>query len=397
MSLKEWHAFQDGVRWRLTPEGVEIDGTGVERTRGAPATVTRVWEAYAAEINRSARSYQVPCVLIVATICTESGGDASAVRLEPGYRSDDETPNKVSPGLMQTLISTAREALQMSFDRQFLLVPGNSIAAGTAYIARQAKLTQLDPPLVAAAYNAGRLAYQAGERNRWKLRQYPIGTSAHCDRFVRFFNDAVHVLARHATAPSVALDALLGDFAPAPVRTASPAANPVREAARRVTIAFGSSAKPEAVTPYSRRVLEEVLAAAGLTRALVSSTSRSPDEQARVMYDNLERYGVEHQRRLYALPGRQVIDEYVRCKQAGYGATETKADMARRIVAIGPTRVSRHASDPQVLNVFDVAPSSIVQRPAFEEAVRAEQRVSFFLVPPRDPGYHLEIPQPTAT
>jgi hypothetical protein len=49
-----------------------------------------------------------------------------------------------------------------------------------------------------------------------------------------------------------------------------------------------------------------------------------------------------------------------------------------------------------VLNVFDVAPSSITDRVAFETAVRAERRVSFFLTPPRDPGYHLEIPQPGA-
>jgi hypothetical protein len=44
--------------------------------------------------------------------------------------------------------------------------------------------------------------------------------------------------------------------------------------------------------------------------------------------------------------------------------------------------------------VFDVAPSSIRDRPAFEEAVGGERRVAKFLVPPSDPGYHLEIPQP---
>src|SRR5207253_652812 len=119
---------------------------------------------------------RVPCALIVATICTESGGKADAVRLEPGYVSDEQTPHKVSPGLMQTLISTARETMQMSFDRSWLLQPGNSILAGSSYIARQASLTGFDPPLVAAAYNAGKLAYQNGGQNRWKLRRFPIGT-----------------------------------------------------------------------------------------------------------------------------------------------------------------------------------------------------------------------------
>jgi hypothetical protein len=103
---------------------------------------------------------------------------------------------------MQTLLSTAREALAMSFDRAYLLDPQHSIQAGGAYLRRQVRVTGFDPPLVAAAYNAGRLAHQSGSANRWKLRQFPIGTGAHCDRFVRFFNDAVFVLGRHAVRPS---------------------------------------------------------------------------------------------------------------------------------------------------------------------------------------------------
>ncbi|HYP54108.1 MAG TPA: transglycosylase SLT domain-containing protein, partial [Pyrinomonadaceae bacterium] len=198
MKLTVYHAYENSVRWRLTPRGVEIEGSGVERTKGAPATVTRVWERFSDEINRTARARRVPCALIIACICTESGGRPDSVRLEPGYKSDEETPHRVSPGLMQTLISTAREAVGRRVDREWLLVPGNSIEAGTAYIAKQFKQTGFDPPLVGAAYNAGSLRHQDGSQNRWKLRQYPIGTSKHCDRFVQFFNDAVYVLANHS-------------------------------------------------------------------------------------------------------------------------------------------------------------------------------------------------------
>src|SRR3954453_3004322 len=163
--LSEYHGFEDSVRWRVVAAGVEIDGTGLQRTKGTPSTGTRVWESYGDAINRTARARRVPCELIVATICTESSGRADAVRLEPGYVSDEQTPNRVSPGLMQTLISTAREALQMSVDRPWLLDPGNAIEAGTTYIAGQARETALAPPLVAAAYNAGRLKYQCGREN----------------------------------------------------------------------------------------------------------------------------------------------------------------------------------------------------------------------------------------
>jgi hypothetical protein len=72
--------------------------------------------------------------------------------------------------------------------------------------------------------------------------------------------------------------------------------------------------------------------------------------------------------------------------------------MRDKIVAIGPGNVSRHIGDPKIRNVFDVAPSSVANHVAFERAVRAERRIdgTSFFMPPKDPGYHLEIPQPQA-
>jgi hypothetical protein len=389
MTLTAFHsAFEDGVRWRLVTAGVEIEGGGVERTRGAPSTVSRVWETYAEAINRTARAWRVPCELIVATICTESGGRSDAVRLEPGYVSDEKTPGKVSPGLMQTLISTAREALQLSLDRAWLLQAANSIQAGTAYIAQQAKTTGFDPPLVAAAYNAGKLAHQGGTANRWKLRQYPLGTGAHCDRFVRFFNDAIFVLSRHAIAPAVGMQALLAGEPALPARSMA-GSTPVS-----VAVAFGPEANAAALTPYSRAVQVDILRNAGLTAATVSSTSRTPADQARVMFENLERHGVDNQKRLYGAAGDKVIDVYVTGRGAGKTSEAIQVEMERRIMQLGPTSVSRHTADPRVLNVFDVAPSSIRDRSAFERAARNDSRVAKFLSPAdMDPAYHLEIPQ----
>lgn len=387
--LTEFHGYEDSVRWRVSDEGVEVEGSGIERTRGAPATVTRVWDSYSEEINRTARARRVPCALIVATICTESGGRADAVRLEPGYVSDERTPHRVSPGLMQTLISTAREAMQMSFDRQWLLIPGNSIEAGAAYIAQQARFTNLDPPLVAAAYNAGRLAHQTGQQNRWKLRQYPIGTGKHCDRFIRFFNDAVVVLAQHRVRPSVGLDVMIDG------RERTTAVDSAQTpAGRPVAIEFATTAREGDVTPYSRGVLEDTLRAASLRRAVISSTSRGPADQARVMYNNLEMFGAAHQKELYGKAGDKVIDVYVRSKAAGKSADAIRSDMEAKIRELGPTNVSRHASDPRVLNVFDVSPKSVTDGGALERAAIAEKRISHFLKPPKDPGYHFEIPQP---
>ena len=56
--------------------------------------------------------------------------------------------------------------------------------------------------------------------------------------------------------------------------------------------------------------------------------------------------------------------------------------------------MSLHASDPKVLNVFDVSPNSIADQRAFVKAAKAEEgkRISRFIPYPDDPGHHFEIP-----
>ncbi|HWO00637.1 MAG TPA: hypothetical protein VNS63_15370 [Blastocatellia bacterium] len=159
-------------------------------------------------------------------------------------------------------------------------------------------------------------------------------------------------------------------------------------------IKFGTNTKPESVTAYSLKVLEDILTAAGLTSCIISSTARTPPDQARVMYNNIVGTSVAAQKKLYAAAGDMVIDEYVKARAANKTPTEIKAAMEAKINEIGPTKVSHHAADPSVLCVFDVAPSSIAKKSSFEKAVRADKRVNKFLLPPDDPGYHLEIPQP---
>lgn len=208
-ALAEPHAYKDSVTWRLTVNGVEVDGT-VPRTPGQPATVRRVWADYGPDMLEAANRYQVPVELIVATIATESGGKAKAIRKEPGYKSDSATPHRISTGLMQTLISTAREALHNpKITRAWLMQPLNSILAGTAYIAQQKGKTNFDPPKVAAAYNAGGVYHQKGAGNRWKMRQYPIGTGKHCDRFVAWFNDCIAMFRADGGAPAMSFTAWL--------------------------------------------------------------------------------------------------------------------------------------------------------------------------------------------
>ena len=197
------HRFRDGCSWKLTKLGISVDEKDPETTGGDPKTIKKVWNQFGHSIEEWGEKFGVPVELIMATICTESGGDPSTVREEPGYRSDTATPDKVSPGLMQTLISTARDTLaDPAIDRRWLNNPDNAIRAGVAYITSQRKITHLDPPKVACAYNAGSVYYNNGEGNRWKMRQYPINTSHHADRFVKWFNDCFRFFKQENIAPS---------------------------------------------------------------------------------------------------------------------------------------------------------------------------------------------------
>src|SRR6266566_2751727 len=152
--------------------------------------------------------------------------------------------------------------------------------------------------------------------------------------------------------------------------------------------------KPAAAS--SLAILTDILKAAGLSKATITSTARSADDQARAMYQNLVSVGVDAQRTLYGANGRLVIDTFEQFEAEGKSPQEVQDGMRDRIVEIGPSKVSRHCGDFHVLNVFDVGPGSLggtKARKAFATAAKAEvgKRVSNFIPWPKDPGMHLEI------
>jgi len=160
---------------------------------------------------------------------------------------------------------------------------------------------------------------------------------------------------------------------------------------------FGANADSSAVSEHSKKVLKDVLDSAGEGNAIVTSTTRDPYNQARVMYGNIEREGFDAQKELYGASGDKVIDVYQASKDAGKTRDEIIKDMEDKINEVGPEHVSKHCADTDKLNVIDIAPSSIKDKKKFIEAVEAAQKdgsISKFLKPPGDPAYHIEISQP---
>ena len=142
--------------------------------------------------------------------------------------------------------------------------------------------------------------------------------------------------------------------------------------------------------------MQDIMKSSGVAQIMITSTARTAYDQARIMFENIERHGITHQKKLYGPYGDKVIDHYSFLKQSGKANVDIISGMTAKINSLGPRNVSRHAGNPNKLNVVDIGPSSIhlAVRKKFESAVNSDPRVSKFLTPPKDPAYHLEIPQP---
>src|SRR3954468_1246782 len=195
------------------------------------------------------------------------------------------------------------------------------------------------------------------------------------------------------------------------LRTAGGGSTP----ARPLTILFGVNAKREHLSSYSRAVLLSIMREAGVHTVVVTSTYRDSGNQARVMVANIQTKGIKHQKALYkGKPGSRVIDLYEREQaaiteaerrgidtglQAGYARQRHLISvLERKISDIGQEKVSNHSGLQAILNVFDVAPRSLVPHSqqtedAFREAARKDSRVTRLIWPPKDPAFHFEIAQ----
>ena len=203
--LTNWQSFRDSVPWRLTPGGILTDRGPVRvepRERYRVERVAEAWRKYGSLIRAAARRYRVPAELFLAIVINESSLDPKAFQKYRGYVSDRETPDRISVGLGAILIGTAQFMLKNpSIDRAWLQNPANNIRMVGLYLHRQYRLTGFDPPKVAAAYNAGGLYRQNGRKNRWKLRNHPLGHSVYIDLFVAVFDASMRFLANRPDRP----------------------------------------------------------------------------------------------------------------------------------------------------------------------------------------------------
>jgi len=185
-----------GHGWRILEDGsIEVEGEGVPRTRGEPASMELLLDCHGIVIDATSCRFRIPKATIMAMIAKE------AVRRDGLYFEErskrwEERLGEHSAGLMQTLVSTAN-AMERKFGlygREIgipdLFCPEVSIMLGVAYIRYQAdRRGDVDPVLAQAAFNAGGV-YETS-KNRWNLRTH---SPTRTDSFIAWHNDAIAVL-----------------------------------------------------------------------------------------------------------------------------------------------------------------------------------------------------------
>lgn len=191
-----------GVAWATDFDGVYVEFEGLQRTPGEPITMRRLYQQWGAQLHSAAIASGVPVALLMMTLATESGMQWKegrftypALRKEPGYLSDEETPHRISFGPMHVLLSTYRAVMGApTATRDEASDFMNNVVAGALYIKDTHHWHNFDPVLVAATYNAGGV-YNASSKdskyhNRWHIRAY----GNHLDRAARWYGDALAVL-----------------------------------------------------------------------------------------------------------------------------------------------------------------------------------------------------------
>lgn len=145
------------------------------------------------------------------------------------------------------------------------------------------------------------------------------------------------------------------------------------------------------ISQYSRNILLNLKGYKGTI--YITSTARTPEEQARAMLNNIKKNGVQSQLNLYREPGKSVVRVY----NPNLTDAQNISAMTAKIIEVGPSNVSHHCADMSVLNVIDVSRSNLANVDAFLNALEIEKQkaiISQYIEEENNNCVHIEIPQP---
>jgi len=149
---------------------------------------------------------------------------------------------------------------------------------------------------------------------------------------------------------------------PASNPTSTPTSTPQNnQTAAKVDFGYSDS-NADKITSKSMDIIKAILDEAKITVARISSTRRSPEDQARIMYDNCKSTGVTKQYALYGATGDKIIAVYDAGVKANKSEATIKSEMKNKIIEVGCINVSKHCAtvdEYNKYNVFDIGLNSV--------------------------------------
>jgi hypothetical protein len=139
--------------------------------------------------------------------------------------------------------------------------------------------------------------------------------------------------------------------------------------------------------PVAHQALKEILVAAKLSAASVTSVNRTAADQARIMFEDIRRRGIAKTYRMYGPSGDQIVKVYE--DNAGKPNAIVIALMESKIKEVGKEKISNHLNEKYY--VFDVDPGSIANHDSFKKAVEAHRLYRNLISPPIDRAFHVEL------
>ena len=141
------------------------------------------------------------------------------------------------------------------------------------------------------------------------------------------------------------------------------------------------------LSSYTLNLLRNIKGFSGTIH--ITSTARTPEQQARAMLNNIKKNGVASQKKLYAPPGDCVVDVYDPTKSDEENYQNMLAENYRQ----GPTKVSKHCADLSKLNVLDIS-RRILTEAQISTIITYLESLGARCIDERDNHcVHIEIPQ----
>jgi hypothetical protein len=132
-----------------------------------------------------------------------------------------------------------------------------------------------------------------------------------------------------------------------------------------VTIIYDSGIDSSTVSTMSRNIIKIIAKDSSNYTIYITSTIRTPIEQATIMYEQSELYGTDAQKKLYGNAGDKIIDVYITEKNNKKSKDEIINAMEKKINEIGGYNISHHIGDPKILNVFDISSNRMANASSF--------------------------------